>query len=137
MLILSYFCKGLGGGHVPGFGVRAKPTLPPPLALDGVVWGKGSAIPTLLLGTQDISDRVEKEPMEGPIVSALEAGGRSVVRTNWRMHISLPLQTGECAGARLTACSLSLLPPFMQNWAEGSWVWCPLLGRRHLLVPRS
>ncbi|KFW64645.1 Serine/threonine-protein kinase/endoribonuclease IRE1, partial [Pygoscelis adeliae] len=44
---------------------------------------------------QDVSDRVEKEPAEGPIVSALEAGGRSVVRTNWRMHISLPLQTGE------------------------------------------
>ncbi|NXC77236.1 ERN1 endoribonuclease, partial [Anhinga anhinga] len=42
---------------------------------------------------QDVSDRVEKEPTEGPIVSALEAGGRSVVRTNWRMHISLPLQT--------------------------------------------
>ncbi|NWH23100.1 ERN1 endoribonuclease, partial [Grus americana] len=42
---------------------------------------------------QDVSDRVEKEPVEGPIVSALEAGGRSVVRTNWRMHISLPLQT--------------------------------------------
>ncbi|NXH21912.1 ERN1 endoribonuclease, partial [Bucco capensis] len=42
---------------------------------------------------QDVSDRIEKEPSEGPIVSALEAGGRSVVRTNWRMHISLPLQT--------------------------------------------
>ncbi|NXJ84847.1 ERN2 endoribonuclease, partial [Trogon melanurus] len=42
---------------------------------------------------QDVSDRIEKEPAEGPIVSALEAGGRAVVRTNWRMHISLPLQT--------------------------------------------
>ncbi|NXT75898.1 ERN1 endoribonuclease, partial [Zapornia atra] len=42
---------------------------------------------------QDVSDRIEKEPAEGPIVSALETGGRSVVRTNWRMHISLPLQT--------------------------------------------
>ncbi|NWU67890.1 ERN1 endoribonuclease, partial [Pterocles burchelli] len=42
---------------------------------------------------QDVSDRVEKEPAEGPIISALEAGGRAVVRTNWRMHISLPLQT--------------------------------------------
>ncbi|XP_016157495.1 PREDICTED: serine/threonine-protein kinase/endoribonuclease IRE2 isoform X3 [Ficedula albicollis] len=41
---------------------------------------------------QDVSDRVEKEPAEGPIVSALESGGRVVVRTNWRMHISLPLQ---------------------------------------------
>uniref|UniRef100_A0A672V9C5 Serine/threonine-protein kinase/endoribonuclease IRE1 n=1 Tax=Strigops habroptila TaxID=2489341 RepID=A0A672V9C5_STRHB len=42
---------------------------------------------------QDVSDRIEKEPAEGPIASALEAGGRAVVRTNWRMHISLPLQT--------------------------------------------
>uniref|UniRef100_A0A8D2QST4 Serine/threonine-protein kinase/endoribonuclease IRE1 n=1 Tax=Zosterops lateralis melanops TaxID=1220523 RepID=A0A8D2QST4_ZOSLA len=41
---------------------------------------------------QDVSDRVEKEPAEGPIVSALESGARAVVRTNWRMHISLPLQ---------------------------------------------
>ncbi|NXE54448.1 ERN1 endoribonuclease, partial [Casuarius casuarius] len=42
---------------------------------------------------QDVSDRIEKEPAEGPIVSALEAGARVVVRVNWRMHISLPLQT--------------------------------------------
>uniref|UniRef100_A0A8B9PDG4 Serine/threonine-protein kinase/endoribonuclease IRE1 n=1 Tax=Apteryx owenii TaxID=8824 RepID=A0A8B9PDG4_APTOW len=42
---------------------------------------------------QDVSDRIEKEPAEGPIASALEAGGRSIVRVNWRMHISLPLQT--------------------------------------------
>ncbi|KFO81018.1 Serine/threonine-protein kinase/endoribonuclease IRE1, partial [Cuculus canorus] len=41
---------------------------------------------------QDVSDRIEKEPAEGPIISALEAGGRAVVRTNWRMHISFPLQ---------------------------------------------
>ncbi|XP_069762136.1 serine/threonine-protein kinase/endoribonuclease IRE1 isoform X3 [Narcine bancroftii] len=42
---------------------------------------------------QDVSDRIEKEPLEGPIVSKLEASGRMVVRTNWRMHISVPLQT--------------------------------------------
>ncbi|XP_078273922.1 serine/threonine-protein kinase/endoribonuclease IRE1 isoform X2 [Rhinoraja longicauda] len=42
---------------------------------------------------QDVSDRIEKEPVEGPIVSRLETGGRLVVRTNWRMHISVPLQT--------------------------------------------
>ncbi|NWS75039.1 ERN1 endoribonuclease, partial [Crotophaga sulcirostris] len=42
---------------------------------------------------QDVSDRIEKEPSEGLIISALEAGARAVVRTNWRMHISLPLQT--------------------------------------------
>lgn len=69
------------------------------------MWGEGSAIfpLSLLLGTQDVSDRIEKEPAEGPIVSVLEAGGRSVVRTNWRMHISLPLQTGKRVGAGLAA----------------------------------
>ncbi|NXX81119.1 ERN1 endoribonuclease, partial [Urocolius indicus] len=41
---------------------------------------------------QDVSDRIEKEPAEGPIISGLETGARLVVRTNWRMHISLPLQ---------------------------------------------
>lgn len=68
---------------------------------------KGSAIPSPcpLLGTQDVSDRVEKEPAEGPIVSALESGARAVVRSNWRMHISLPLQMGEHGGARLIVWS--------------------------------
>ncbi|XP_067316636.1 serine/threonine-protein kinase/endoribonuclease IRE2 [Anolis sagrei] len=42
---------------------------------------------------QDVSDRIEKEPAEGPIVSALEDGGHEVVRGDWRSHISLPLQT--------------------------------------------
>lgn len=43
---------------------------------------------------QDVSDRIEKEPAESPIVVTLENGGRAVVRTNWRMHISVPLQIG-------------------------------------------
>ncbi|KAJ3605927.1 hypothetical protein NHX12_027970 [Muraenolepis orangiensis] len=46
-----------------------------------------------LLFFQDVSDRIEKEPGEGSIVVRLEAAGRAVVRTNWRMHISVPLQT--------------------------------------------
>ncbi|XP_007541854.1 serine/threonine-protein kinase/endoribonuclease IRE1-like [Poecilia formosa] len=46
-----------------------------------------------LLFFQDVSDRIEKEPAESPIVVRLETAGRSVVRTNWRMHISVPLQT--------------------------------------------
>ncbi|KAI5616112.1 serine/threonine-protein kinase/endoribonuclease IRE2 isoform X1, partial [Silurus asotus] len=41
---------------------------------------------------QDVSDRIEKEPAESPIVVRLETLGRYVVRTNWRMHISAPLQ---------------------------------------------
>ncbi|XP_019505339.1 PREDICTED: serine/threonine-protein kinase/endoribonuclease IRE2 isoform X1 [Hipposideros armiger] len=42
---------------------------------------------------QDISDWLEKEPEQGPLVTALEAGGSAVVRGNWREHISVPLQT--------------------------------------------
>ncbi|XP_030636116.1 serine/threonine-protein kinase/endoribonuclease IRE1, partial [Chanos chanos] len=41
---------------------------------------------------QDVSDRIEKEPADSPIVIRLETSGRCVVRTNWRMHISAPLQ---------------------------------------------
>uniref|UniRef100_A0A8C1YGX2 Serine/threonine-protein kinase/endoribonuclease IRE1 n=1 Tax=Cyprinus carpio TaxID=7962 RepID=A0A8C1YGX2_CYPCA len=41
----------------------------------------------------DVSDRIEKEPADSAIVARLENSGRSVVRTNWRMHISAPLQT--------------------------------------------
>uniref|UniRef100_A0A669EPZ9 non-specific serine/threonine protein kinase n=1 Tax=Oreochromis niloticus TaxID=8128 RepID=A0A669EPZ9_ORENI len=46
-----------------------------------------------LLFFQDVSDRIEKEPADSPIVVRLETAGRLVVRTNWRMHISVPLQT--------------------------------------------
>ncbi|KAM6972362.1 serine/threonine-protein kinase/endoribonuclease IRE1 [Aplochiton taeniatus] len=46
-----------------------------------------------LLFFQDVSDRIEKEPVDSPIVVRLETAGRAVVRTNWRMHISAPLQT--------------------------------------------
>ncbi|XP_070424404.1 serine/threonine-protein kinase/endoribonuclease IRE2 isoform X2 [Equus przewalskii] len=42
---------------------------------------------------QDISDWLEKESEQGPLVMALEAGGSKVVRGNWHKHISLPLQT--------------------------------------------
>ncbi|XP_041077128.1 serine/threonine-protein kinase/endoribonuclease IRE1-like isoform X1 [Polyodon spathula] len=42
---------------------------------------------------QDVSDRIEKEPLDGPIVKELERGGRSVVKFDWREHITVPLQT--------------------------------------------
>ncbi|XP_067859976.1 serine/threonine-protein kinase/endoribonuclease IRE1-like isoform X1 [Heptranchias perlo] len=42
---------------------------------------------------QDISDRIEKEPLVGPIVRELERGGRSVVQGDWKEHITVPLQT--------------------------------------------
>ncbi|XP_068607073.1 serine/threonine-protein kinase/endoribonuclease IRE1 [Brachionichthys hirsutus] len=46
-----------------------------------------------LLFFQDVSDRIEKEPTSSRIVVRLETAGRAVVRANWRMHISGPLQT--------------------------------------------
>uniref|UniRef100_A0A8C1TA72 Serine/threonine-protein kinase/endoribonuclease IRE1 n=1 Tax=Cyprinus carpio TaxID=7962 RepID=A0A8C1TA72_CYPCA len=42
---------------------------------------------------QDVSDRIEKEPLDGPIVRQLERGGRVVVKGDWREHITVPLQT--------------------------------------------
>ncbi|KAM8844352.1 serine/threonine-protein kinase/endoribonuclease IRE1 isoform 2-T2 [Spinachia spinachia] len=42
---------------------------------------------------QDVSDRIEKEPLDGPIVRQLERGGRAVVKADWREHITVPLQT--------------------------------------------
>uniref|UniRef100_A0A672LY02 Serine/threonine-protein kinase/endoribonuclease IRE1 n=1 Tax=Sinocyclocheilus grahami TaxID=75366 RepID=A0A672LY02_SINGR len=42
---------------------------------------------------QDVSDRIEKEPLDGPIVRQLERGGRVVVKGDWKEHITVPLQT--------------------------------------------
>ncbi|CAK7290635.1 serine/threonine-protein kinase/endoribonuclease IRE1 isoform X1 [Vulpes vulpes] len=42
---------------------------------------------------QDVSDRIEKESLDGPIVKQLERGGRSVVKMDWRENITVPLQT--------------------------------------------
>lgn len=48
-----------------------------------------------LSGPQDVSDWLEKESEQEPLVRALEAGGCAVVRDNWHEHISMPLQTGR------------------------------------------
>lgn len=42
-----------------------------------------------------MSDRIEKEPLDGTIVRQLERGGRAVVKGDWREHITVPLQTGN------------------------------------------
>ncbi|KAJ1129588.1 hypothetical protein NDU88_007955 [Pleurodeles waltl] len=42
---------------------------------------------------QDVSDRIEKESLDGIIVRQLEKGGRQVVKMDWREHITVPLQT--------------------------------------------
>jgi serine/threonine-protein kinase/endoribonuclease IRE1 len=41
---------------------------------------------------QDVSDRIEKEDVNGPIVDRLERHAGAVVRWNWRTHICLNLQ---------------------------------------------
>lgn len=45
------------------------------------------------LGSQDVSDWLEKESEQAPLVMGLEAGGSMVVRGDWYKHISVPLQT--------------------------------------------
>ncbi|KAM4691160.1 LOW QUALITY PROTEIN: serine/threonine-protein kinase/endoribonuclease IRE1-like [Rhinophrynus dorsalis] len=42
---------------------------------------------------QDVSDRIEKEALDGSLVKQLEKGGRPVVKMDWREHITVPLQT--------------------------------------------
>ncbi|XP_009007573.1 serine/threonine-protein kinase/endoribonuclease IRE2 isoform X4 [Callithrix jacchus] len=42
---------------------------------------------------QDVSDWLEKESEQEPLVRALETGGCAVVRDNWHEHIPVPLQT--------------------------------------------
>ena len=44
---------------------------------------------------QDVSDRVEKEPFTSPIVQALERGGLSVVKRDWRENITEDLKEGD------------------------------------------
>ncbi|KAK8755816.1 hypothetical protein V5799_001475 [Amblyomma americanum] len=41
---------------------------------------------------QDVSDRIEKEPTDSPVVRRLERGGFEVVRGDWRDHITEELQ---------------------------------------------
>ncbi|XP_030847647.1 serine/threonine-protein kinase/endoribonuclease IRE1-like [Strongylocentrotus purpuratus] len=42
---------------------------------------------------QDVSDRIEKEPLDCPLLVALETGAQNVVRGDWRNNITEELQT--------------------------------------------
>lgn len=48
-----------------------------------------------LVPPQDVSDRIEKESLDSPIVKQLERGGKAVVKMDWRENITVPLQTGD------------------------------------------
>ncbi|XP_048188050.1 serine/threonine-protein kinase/endoribonuclease IRE2 [Perognathus longimembris pacificus] len=66
---------------------QARPSAPQVLA-HPLFWSRAKQLQFF----QDVSDWLEKEPEQGPLVAALEAGGHMVVRDNWHQHISAPLQ---------------------------------------------
>lgn len=45
---------------------------------------------------QDVSDRIEREPVTSSVVQALEQNSSSVVKGDWRNHISDELREGAC-----------------------------------------
>lgn len=64
-----------------------------------------------------MSDRIEKEALDGPIVKQLERGGRAVVKMDWRENITVPLQTGDReAPGRLWAEAVPLSASEKQAW---------------------
>uniref|UniRef100_A0A8C6A7W8 non-specific serine/threonine protein kinase n=1 Tax=Marmota marmota marmota TaxID=9994 RepID=A0A8C6A7W8_MARMA len=67
---------------------QARPSAPQVLA-HPLFWSRAKQLQFF----QDVSDWLEKESGQGPLVTALEAGSYKVVRHNWHKHISMPLQT--------------------------------------------
>ncbi|XP_042545749.1 serine/threonine-protein kinase/endoribonuclease IRE2 [Dipodomys spectabilis] len=66
---------------------QARPSAPHVLA-HPLFWSRAKQLQFFL----DVSDWLEKEPEQGPLLTALEEGGHTVVRDNWHQHISAPLQ---------------------------------------------
>lgn len=82
---------------LPGSGLRLRQGWP---SLHSECPSSGSQslctlLPVALSPSQDVSDRIEKESLDGPIVKQLERGGRAVVKMDWRENITVPLQTGD------------------------------------------
>lgn len=67
---------------------QARPSAPEVLA-HPFFWSRAKQLQFF----QDVSDWLEKEPEQAPLVTGLEAGGSEVVRGDWYKHISVPLQT--------------------------------------------
>uniref|UniRef100_A0A8C5KRY8 Serine/threonine-protein kinase/endoribonuclease IRE2 n=1 Tax=Jaculus jaculus TaxID=51337 RepID=A0A8C5KRY8_JACJA len=76
---------------------------------------------------QDVSDWLEKETEQGPLVMALETRGTEVVRNNWHKHISAPLQAdlrkfrsykGTSVRDLLRAMRNKVLPCFKHHYRE-------------------
>uniref|UniRef100_A0A8C6XTR9 non-specific serine/threonine protein kinase n=1 Tax=Naja naja TaxID=35670 RepID=A0A8C6XTR9_NAJNA len=64
---------------------------------------------------QDVSDRLEKEPADGPLVSTLEAGSLVVGCGNWQLHLSAPLQADLRKFRRYQGSSVRDLLRAMRN----------------------
>ncbi|XP_026559793.1 serine/threonine-protein kinase/endoribonuclease IRE2 isoform X2 [Pseudonaja textilis] len=64
---------------------------------------------------QDVSDRLEKEPADGPLVSTLEAGSLAVGRGNWQLRLSAPLQADLRKFRRYQGTSVRDLLRAMRN----------------------
>lgn len=50
---------------------------------------------------QDVSDRIEKEPDESPLLNALQKDSIPVVRGDWKVHIGSELQEGTVKSCTL------------------------------------
>lgn len=48
-----------------------------------------------MMTLQDVSDRIEKESADDVVVTTLETNGRSVVKGDWKQHITEELQQGH------------------------------------------
>ena len=48
---------------------------------------------------QDVSDRIEKESEDSELLMLLQKDSIPVVRGDWKVHLGIELQEGECRGA--------------------------------------
>ena len=47
---------------------------------------------------QDVSDRIEKESDDSELLMLLQKDSIPVVRGDWKVHLGIELQEGECQG---------------------------------------
>lgn len=47
---------------------------------------------------QDVSDRIEKESEDSELLMLLQKDSIPVVRGDWKVHLGIELQEGECQG---------------------------------------
>ena len=52
-----------------------------------------------MMHLQDVSDRIEKESEDSELLMLLQKDSIPVVRGDWKVHLGIELQEGECQGA--------------------------------------